>query len=350
MFFPGSTIGNLSRVHAAALLSTMAERMRGGALLLGVDICKDAAVLHAAYNDSRGVTAAFNRTSSPGSIASSTPTSSSTPSSTTPFTIEEHARIEMRLVSREPGRDVGGVAFFPQGRVHHLRALAQVHAGGLARMARAAGWQFGHCWIDDDARFSVSTSARADDARVSGAATNLVLKRRDCIPAATDDVLAGGFDDAARDGIARIAARLRRQVILTFVHDDDLAEEGRVAAELRVAQHLLHHARSVGRDIAEIAEMARGRTRVRRTMGSVLRVQMLTGRRAIGARMDVQAMRSGIDAHEHDVDRQRPVPPAAVWNSTIPRAVLSPRGCTSARAMSRGVSPAAPRRRGPRGS
>ena len=28
--------------------------------MIGVDICHDAAVLHAAYNDSRGVTAAFN--------------------------------------------------------------------------------------------------------------------------------------------------------------------------------------------------------------------------------------------------------------------------------------------------
>ena len=37
----------------------IAERI-GGALLLGVDVCHDSAVLHAAYNDSRGVTAAFN--------------------------------------------------------------------------------------------------------------------------------------------------------------------------------------------------------------------------------------------------------------------------------------------------
>ena len=59
VFFPGSTIGNLSRVRAAALLASIAERI-GGALLLGVDVCHDPAVLHAAYNDSRGVTAAFN--------------------------------------------------------------------------------------------------------------------------------------------------------------------------------------------------------------------------------------------------------------------------------------------------
>ena len=55
------------------------------------------------------------------------------------------------------------------------------------------------------------------------------------IPAAADDILAGRLDDAASNGIPRITARLRGQVILTFVHDDDLADEGQVAAELRRA-------------------------------------------------------------------------------------------------------------------
>ncbi len=35
--------------------------LRGGALLIGVDLVKDPAILHAAYNDAAGVTAAFNR-------------------------------------------------------------------------------------------------------------------------------------------------------------------------------------------------------------------------------------------------------------------------------------------------
>ena len=59
VFFPGSTIGNLSRSHAAALLASLATRL-GGQLLIGVDICREAPVLHPAYNDSSGVTAAFN--------------------------------------------------------------------------------------------------------------------------------------------------------------------------------------------------------------------------------------------------------------------------------------------------
>src|SRR3546814_16074913 len=33
---------------------------RGGALLLGIDLIKETSIIHAAYNDSAGVTAAFN--------------------------------------------------------------------------------------------------------------------------------------------------------------------------------------------------------------------------------------------------------------------------------------------------
>jgi len=61
VFFPGSTIGNFSRTDAGKLLEVMkAEARRGGALLIGVDLVKEPDVIRAAYNDSRGVTAAFN--------------------------------------------------------------------------------------------------------------------------------------------------------------------------------------------------------------------------------------------------------------------------------------------------
>jgi dimethylhistidine N-methyltransferase len=61
-FFPGSTIGNLHPPQAVALLREIA-RVIGpqGGLLLGVDLRKDPTILHAAYNDARGVTAAFNK-------------------------------------------------------------------------------------------------------------------------------------------------------------------------------------------------------------------------------------------------------------------------------------------------
>ena len=60
-FFPGSTIGNFRPDAAAALLRRMREMLDGGGLLIGVDLVKNPAVLHAAYNDATGVTAAFNK-------------------------------------------------------------------------------------------------------------------------------------------------------------------------------------------------------------------------------------------------------------------------------------------------
>jgi len=62
VFFPGSTIGNFDRGEAATFLKRMAELVgSGGGVIVGADLKKDPAVLVAAYDDSRGVTAAFNK-------------------------------------------------------------------------------------------------------------------------------------------------------------------------------------------------------------------------------------------------------------------------------------------------
>jgi dimethylhistidine N-methyltransferase len=58
VYFPGSTIGNLTPDEAHAFLSM--TRGQASRMLVGVDMKKDANILHAAYNDSRRVTAAFN--------------------------------------------------------------------------------------------------------------------------------------------------------------------------------------------------------------------------------------------------------------------------------------------------
>jgi dimethylhistidine N-methyltransferase len=58
VYFPGSTIGNLTPGEAHAFLSM--SRGVAARMLVGVDLKKDPAILHAAYNDSKGVTAAFN--------------------------------------------------------------------------------------------------------------------------------------------------------------------------------------------------------------------------------------------------------------------------------------------------
>jgi len=61
IFFPGTTIANLERIEAVKLLKQSATIVGlGGGMLIGVDTKKDPQLLHAAYNDAKGVTAAFN--------------------------------------------------------------------------------------------------------------------------------------------------------------------------------------------------------------------------------------------------------------------------------------------------
>jgi dimethylhistidine N-methyltransferase len=61
VLFLGSSIGNFDDTEAAVLLAGLSRAIGpGGVLLLGADRRKDPAVLLPAYDDARGVTAAFN--------------------------------------------------------------------------------------------------------------------------------------------------------------------------------------------------------------------------------------------------------------------------------------------------
>lgn len=60
--FLGSTIGNMSFIESEKFLCRVVDKMGDDDLfLLGVDLIKDENILHAAYNDSKGVTAEFNK-------------------------------------------------------------------------------------------------------------------------------------------------------------------------------------------------------------------------------------------------------------------------------------------------
>lgn len=60
VFFPGSTLGNLTDSEAVRLLEAMRKTMGPrGAALIGIDLQKSPALIEAAYNDAAGVTAAF---------------------------------------------------------------------------------------------------------------------------------------------------------------------------------------------------------------------------------------------------------------------------------------------------
>ena len=61
VYYPGSSVGNFSPEEATALLAQF-KQLAGpdGQLLIGFDLKKNPVLLHQAYNDAAGVTAAFN--------------------------------------------------------------------------------------------------------------------------------------------------------------------------------------------------------------------------------------------------------------------------------------------------
>jgi len=62
VLYIGSSIGNFEPGESMLLLERVRAALEpGDCMLLGVDLAKDAAVLHPAYDDAAGVTAAFNR-------------------------------------------------------------------------------------------------------------------------------------------------------------------------------------------------------------------------------------------------------------------------------------------------
>ncbi|XWN37158.1 MAG: L-histidine N(alpha)-methyltransferase [Balneola sp.] len=62
VFYPGSTIGNFKMEKVHQFLNVIHEIIgTDGAFLIGADLKKEAEVLKAAYNDSKGITAQFNK-------------------------------------------------------------------------------------------------------------------------------------------------------------------------------------------------------------------------------------------------------------------------------------------------
>jgi dimethylhistidine N-methyltransferase len=156
-FFPGSTIGNFTPAEALHFLQVAGQVLRGGALLLGADLVKDPAVLHAAYNDAQGVTAAFNLNL----------LARANRELGTRFALDRFAhsafynaplqRIEMHLVSRSRQQVVWGAEHheFEEGETLHTENSYKFTVDGLRALALRAGFKPGPVWTDEDHLFSV---------------------------------------------------------------------------------------------------------------------------------------------------------------------------------------------------
>lgn len=157
-FFPGSTIGNFSPVQAHSFLRHAGETLgQDSYLLIGVDTKKSHEILHAAYNDEHGVTAAFNRNLL---VRINRELDAD-------FNVERFAhhalynagkgRVEMHLVSNvEQEVQVCGHPFsFCAGESIHTESSYKYTTEEFSLLARSAGWVVQTSWLARNNLFAV---------------------------------------------------------------------------------------------------------------------------------------------------------------------------------------------------
>jgi len=157
-FFSGSTIGNLTHDEARAFLANAARLLgKGSGFLIGVDLKKSASILIPAYNDRRGITAAFNlnllariNRELDGDIDLARFAHDAVWN-------ETDGRIEMYLVSRARQTvHVQGRAFaFAEGERIHTENSHKYTVAEFQALAGASGWQPVKAWTDKDRLFSL---------------------------------------------------------------------------------------------------------------------------------------------------------------------------------------------------
>lgn len=156
-FFPGSSIGNFAPAEACNFLRAAARTLRGGGLLIGVDLIKAPAVLHAAYNDAQGVTAAFNKNLLARANRELAADFNLEAFAHYAFYNPHETRIEMHLISRrEQQVRVGGETFdFAAGETLHTENSYKYSVQSFQTLAREAGFEPRQVWCDEHDWFSV---------------------------------------------------------------------------------------------------------------------------------------------------------------------------------------------------
>ena len=163
VYFPGSTIGNFTNEAAQELLRVMYEEAgAGGALLIGVDLQKDPAIIERAYNDSAGVTAEFNRNMLR-HLNREFDADFDLDAFTHSARYNQHeGRIEIRLVSELDQEFSLGHESFSIGKDEAILTeySHKYTLEGFAAMGEAAGFHVERVWMDADRLFSVQYLVR----------------------------------------------------------------------------------------------------------------------------------------------------------------------------------------------
>jgi L-histidine N-alpha-methyltransferase len=159
--FLGGTLGNLLPPERAAFLASVRSLLApGDALLLGTDLVKDEATLVAAYDDSQGVTAAFNKNVL--SVIDRELGADFDPADFEHVALwdPEQEWIEMRLRARGdltakiPALDL--TVDFTAGEELRTEISAKFRQDGIRGELAAAGLSLRHWWTDAAGRFALS--------------------------------------------------------------------------------------------------------------------------------------------------------------------------------------------------
>lgn len=158
VFFPGSTIGNLTQSERLTLLANSRRLIgRGGFMLMGIDLVKDEKVLIDAYDDDSGVTAAFNK-----NLLRRINRELGANFDAEKFKHEaryndEQQRIEMHLVAEEAQLvQVDNQVFkVAEGESIHTECSHKFSFAGIQQIAELAGFELFRTWSDQKGYFGV---------------------------------------------------------------------------------------------------------------------------------------------------------------------------------------------------
>jgi L-histidine N-alpha-methyltransferase len=157
-FFPGSTIGNMIPRQGVDLLRSMRDTLGLGAMLLiGMDRIKEEATLVAAYDDAKGVTAAFNRNLIERINRELDGTMPLDAFVHQAIWNDDRARIEMHLAAtRDISFTVDGRPFaMAAGETIHTENSHKYGARDARILLRAGGWTPIAEWTDPDGLFAL---------------------------------------------------------------------------------------------------------------------------------------------------------------------------------------------------
>ncbi len=163
-FFPGSTIGNFRPPMVRRFLRTVRDTLSGAilsgdgpAFVVGTDLRKDPSRLLPAYDDSEGITAAFNR-----NILRHVNRIAGADFDPDAFAHRavwnaHEGRIEMHLESRraQSVQVAGRTIRFQRGETIHTEDSYKHTPDGFGTLAAEAGWRSVGFWSDPDGLFGM---------------------------------------------------------------------------------------------------------------------------------------------------------------------------------------------------